>query len=1519
MIENAVNPSSERELLLLALAFPPEQQQAFLDNACKGDQKLRDRLSALLQCAQAESAFMDGPAVAMNQTTPMKSAVPGMRIDRYKLMEQIGEGGMGVVFVAEQAEPVRRTVALKLIKPGMDTKQVIARFEAERQALALMDHPNIARVLDAGTTDAGLPYFVMELVRGLPITDYCDKAKLSPIDRLQLFMTVCSAVQHAHLKGIIHRDLKPNNILVTLHDGVPVVKVIDFGVAKALHQQLTQHTLYTALNQVMGTPMYMSPEQLELSGLDIDTRTDVYSLGVLLYELLTGVPPFEREELYKSGFDELRRIIREQDPPRPSDRITTLDEKAKSTNATRRGLDNRSFAKTIRGELDWIVMKALEKDRNRRYESASAMAADVHRYLNHEQVQACPPSNWYRWQKYARRHRVLLSTAGIIVVAVSLGLAGTALQAFRAMKAEGNYKNLFEKEARVRADAQAYSVKAELEAKRAKEGEIRAAEESTRANDVLDFLLDDLLAFGVIENQFAGAIDHPNANLQVRTLLDRAAPLIDKRFAERPQTAGSLHYTVGKAYYSLGNLSLAEFHLRNAVEIGTERVGAEHPGTHRARIALSQLLATVKKFDEAESLLVDSLRFCREKLTTDHQDTQDAMSAMVYLRFEQHRSHEVIDLARELVGIRLRLYGEEDRRTLAAQADLAAQYDRGKQHQAALELRTTILSIQERAFPASDPLVLSNLADIAVLQYEAGRLEVAQKLFKKVIDAYQQHGDENARELIRARANLARVLWHQDKVVEAEALINSSLLLASTKVNERDTLNLFLMQVMQECKQGLHNYPEAFELYQRRLKLTTDIYGENSVEHIKLIESSADIYHGLRKPKEEERARKEAVNLARNHLGLRHPTTRTCMNNLGVHYFKAKRHAEAKSLFDEVIRNASQEGDPDRVSLVMAWMNLASVQNATGKTDEACATLTKAIAFADSTIGTGHYQTAVCRVRLAGYVVASGAVKKDYPQAVNLYRKAVNTLVLCRGLNSPETLDAQGELAKSLYACGRGHEADSLLLEVYESRVKEYKANHDAVAYAMVRICEIYRNLKMNKKALGFHRRYSFDLAQAIGEGAVITQTAFQARIAQAESYLDIDDAELLARERLATLSKLPKANIAVVDLAKIALATQIVRKLNSVAIEEPQPNLAVEAGRLCDEVLSREPQGEPAKKAWADALRCKVQALLANDDFESAELEQRRLIQFLRRDSIGGVTLFIEVARLMRYLQQLDKAIEAETFGWSSLEEARARGEPEIVVHQYINMLIMCELVRPTAGASLDRLSAEVESLLASKQRTAAAPIFLVLNWAALSQRQLNVERVNALIAEVQEKKLNPLLDNDSGRQIALIRRMQGRDKDAQQSLRNQIAGIATQSKAPYQNQVYLFALHDLAGVLIDSNRLEEAERFLIEIQKAEHPDFPGSWRWYSATCMLGGCKSAKGEVAEADRLLQAGINGLNRKHRGGAIPYFELSMVNRRAYTLLVSHLEKQHRDEEAENWRTELMKWNQSANLQQAPSAP
>jgi serine/threonine protein kinase/tetratricopeptide (TPR) repeat protein len=414
--------------------------------ACGGNGELECRVRALLRAHAEPGSFLEQPAVATDNDSSCDSSMierPGAVIGPYKLLEQIGEGGFGVVFLAEQTQPVKRKVALKVIKPGMDTSQVVARFEAERQALAMMDHPNIAKVFDAGATQQssrhtpcavasdgsrsvpatlGRPYFAMELVQGVPITQYCDQCNLTTRQRLELFITVCQTVQHAHQKGIIHRDLKPTNILVAMQDGRPAPKIIDFGVAKAIHQQLTDQSLATGFAQMLGTPLYMSPEQAELSPMGVDTRSDIYSLGVLLYELLTGTTPFEKDRLHAAGYDELRRIIREEEPPRPSVRISTLAADAATTVTEHRRTDSRRLLQTVRGDLDWIVMKCLEKDRNRRYETADALALDVQRYLAHEPVEARPPSTAYRLQKLVRKHR-----GAVFASATILGLMISAL------------------------------------------------------------------------------------------------------------------------------------------------------------------------------------------------------------------------------------------------------------------------------------------------------------------------------------------------------------------------------------------------------------------------------------------------------------------------------------------------------------------------------------------------------------------------------------------------------------------------------------------------------------------------------------------------------------------------------------------------------------------------------------------------------------------------------------------------------------------------------------------------------------------------------------------------------------------------------------------------------------------------------------------------------------------------------------------------------------------------------------
>ena len=475
-----------RELFLYAVGkLPAEQWEGYVAEACGEDAELAQQVECLLQVHREAGSFLDAPAPGLEQLEtstalyPGLSESPGTVIRPYKLLQQIGEGGMGVVFMAEQTEPLQRTVALKIIKAGMDTRQVIARFEAERQAVAMMDHPNIAKVLDAGATESGRPYFVMELVKGVPITKYCDEKQLPLGARLELFMQVCQAVQHAHQKGVIHRDIKPTNVLVAEYDNEPIPKVIDFGVAKATSQRLTKRTMFTEFGQVLGTMEYMSPEQAKLNQLDIDTRSDIYSLGVLLYELLAGSTPFERKRLHEAAFDEMLRIIREEEPPNPSTRLSSSD--TLPSIAANRQTEPARLSRDVRGELDWIVMKALEKSRNRRYETASSLGADIQRYLADETVQACPASAGYRLGKFARRNRTALATGGLISAALVLGTVVSTWQAIRATHAAQLAESSRQAEVEQRAEA-------ERQRQQAETNERIAESESAKSRQVANFL-----------------------------------------------------------------------------------------------------------------------------------------------------------------------------------------------------------------------------------------------------------------------------------------------------------------------------------------------------------------------------------------------------------------------------------------------------------------------------------------------------------------------------------------------------------------------------------------------------------------------------------------------------------------------------------------------------------------------------------------------------------------------------------------------------------------------------------------------------------------------------------------------------------------------------------------------------------------------------------------------------------------------------------------------------------------------
>lgn len=560
------NPRPAKDIFITAVEnYKSDQWPIFLDGACGDDGELRARVEELLDAHRQNDSFLDQPAATVDNAIEESS---GSVIGPFKLLQKIGEGGFGVVYMAEQTKPVRRKVALKIIKPGMDSKEVIARFEAERQALAMMDHPNIAKVVDAGATDSGRPYFAMELVKGVTITQYADSNHLSTKDRLTLFASICRAVHHAHQKGVIHRDLKPSNVMVTLHDGKPVAKVIDFGVSKAVSQPLTEQTLFTRYGQVIGTPQYMSPEQAEMSGLDVDTRSDIYSLGVILYELLTGRTPFSSEQIRAAGFDEMRRMIKEQEPVRPSNALQTLDADTATSVASNRSCKPEALHKLVRGELDWIVMRSLEKDRNRRYDSASSLAEDIDRHLKDEPVEASPPSLAYRAWKTYRRNRWTCMAGAAVAASLFIGLG---LAVYGMVDSRRSAKLAMEASEEVKAQkviADDFAAKAKSEAQSSRQ--------------TLDLLLGLLTKADVnpdtgeeytVREALSGLAVRTSPNVDFGAEQDDDAPRPTIKQKLPPKVAAELHLALGKAYLSSENFGTASEHFEAAATANRKLFG----------------------------------------------------------------------------------------------------------------------------------------------------------------------------------------------------------------------------------------------------------------------------------------------------------------------------------------------------------------------------------------------------------------------------------------------------------------------------------------------------------------------------------------------------------------------------------------------------------------------------------------------------------------------------------------------------------------------------------------------------------------------------------------------------------------------------------------------------------------------------------------------------------------------------------------------------------------------------------
>jgi tetratricopeptide (TPR) repeat protein len=686
---------------------------------------------------------------------------------RYRLLQRLGEGGMGEVWRAAQTEPVHREIALKVIKAGMDSAQVVARFEAERQALALMDHPAIAKVFDGGTTPQGRPYFAMEYVKGEPITVYCDRHGLSTKERLQLFTQVCEGVQHAHQKGIIHRDLKPSNVLVTIQDDKAAPKIIDFGVAKAISQPLTERSLFTELGVLIGTPEYMSPEQAEMGSLDIDTRTDIYALGVLLYELLTGTLPFDRKELRQAGIAEIQKIIREKEPPRPSTRVSQLGP-ASIEVATNRRTEPRRLMGDLRGDLDWITMRALEKDRTRRYQTANALAADVRRQLANEPVLARPPSAGYRAYKFVRRHRSGVAAASAVALALVTGLVAASLGWIRAREAE-----------RV------------------------STREAATAKAVSDFMV---RLFEVADPNEARS-----RTLTAQEMLARGVKDLDRALAGQPEVQARIMTTLSNIYTNLGRYQDAEPLAVKALETYRRLLGGEHPDTLKAAHTLANLYWYQNRLKDAEALYTEVITFRKRVLGAEARDTLKAQWDLTGLYDLQGRYSEMERLSLETLEAQRRLFGEDDPDTLATMHNLATSYYKQRRYEECVRLNQTVLEATRRSLGPDHPQTLFSMHNLATTYHMMGRYEDAERLYGEVIQL-------KSRVLGEAHSLTAQsVMWmgslqvERKRYKEGETLLLSAYATQTAALGERHPRTLEVARRLAELYEAWRKPTKASE------------------------------------------------------------------------------------------------------------------------------------------------------------------------------------------------------------------------------------------------------------------------------------------------------------------------------------------------------------------------------------------------------------------------------------------------------------------------------------------------------------------------------------------------------------------------------------------------------------------------------------------------------------------------------------------------------------------------------------
>ena len=953
---------------------------------------------------------------------------PPENVGPYRILDTLGEGGFGVVYLAEQTWPVKRRAALKIIKPGMDSKAVIARFEAERQALAMMDHPCVARVFDAGTTAEGRPFFVMEHVHGVPITDHCDTHKLEVKERLELFIRVCEAIQHAHQKGVIHRDIKASNILVEFEDGKATPKVIDFGVAKAISQPLTERTIFTEQGQLIGTPEYMSPEQAAMTAQDIDTRSDIYALGVLLYELLTGMLPFDRRMLRSAGFSEIQRIIREIEPPRPSTRLSTLgdppagappartDDAAPLSEVARfRATDPRTLLRSLRGDLDWIVMKCLEKDRTRRYETANGLGMDIRRYLDHEPVLAGPPGAAYRFRKFARRNQGTLTAAAAVAAALVLGLALATHESIqarrerdRALEAEG-----LARAAAARSERVLESIGRMFETfKPAAAGadwhvlvELLDQAAQSAAQELTDEPEAQAELMSIIARRFESFQAWPYAVVWRSKVLDVRRKILAH---DVPALCASLD-ELGHALRGAGELSRAERFGREAIELARNLWGDDHKRTADYKYHFGDTLMDIGKYSEAEELFLDVLEFNRR---ADEERVPTSLHTLSWVAQARGDLANAERYLRDYLG----LSGDGISRSALAHAknSLAAILRKQARYEEALTLCRESLSLVRQYMGVGHPREAGSLLGLGVLQLEMGLLDEAEQNLYHALEIWLAAVDDKHPSVASAKYRLSAVLAARGRLHDAEELARAA---ADAKRQDHPDLAFYLSQL-------------------------------------------GRIMAAQGKAEEAERLFREALHLGGDEIG-RHPVMARTLANLAALLVDQGRLGESESLLEQAFEIQRLRLDEDHPDVARTLSVRAVMRGKAGDVDGAMEDATEALRICRARLGEDHYRLALVMADLGRLHLATGTLDDAESwllDALEAHRRLL-------GSGHPQTGRVQSEYGECLTRLARFEEAEPVLLEAHSHLEGVCGADHPLTRAALERVVLLYEQWGRTEQA----------------------------------------------------------------------------------------------------------------------------------------------------------------------------------------------------------------------------------------------------------------------------------------------------------------------------------------------------------------------------------------------------------------------------------------------------------------------